>query len=214
MRLPERCPCGALFDIQHALSCKKGGFVTQRHNTLRDVTARLMAEVCSDVKVEPPLNHLTGEKLQEKSANTSDEARLDVSARGFWVTGQRAFFDIRVFNPIARRYNDLSIKRSHETNEREKKRQYNERVQRVEHGSFSPLVFNAFGGMARECSMTFKRLIDRQAEAEHQHGIRLGQKENKLFPHEILGYLHSRHKTSLVPRELSCVLTQQGHRNL
>ena len=164
LRLPERCPCGALFDIQHALSCKKGGFVTQRHNTLRDVTARLMAEVCSDVKVEPPLNHLTGEKLQEKSANTSDEARLDVSARGFWVTGQRAFFDIRVFNPIARRYNDLSIKRSHETNEREKKRQYNERVQRVEHGSFSPLVFNAFGGMARECSMTFKRLIDLLAD--------------------------------------------------
>ena len=34
----------------------------------------------------------------------SDEARVDVAARSLWVAGQMAFFDVRVFNPIAKRY--------------------------------------------------------------------------------------------------------------
>ena len=33
------------------------------------------------------------------SANSSDEARLDISAHGFWKRRQRAFFDVRFFNP-------------------------------------------------------------------------------------------------------------------
>ena len=38
-RLPETCSCGARYDLQHALSCKKGGFVALRHNTVRNITA-------------------------------------------------------------------------------------------------------------------------------------------------------------------------------
>ena len=38
---------------------------------------------------------LPGEVLIS-SANSSDKARLDVSARGFWQRGQRTFFDVRV----------------------------------------------------------------------------------------------------------------------
>ena len=33
-KLPTTCPCGNKFDIQHSMSCKKGGFVTIRHNEL------------------------------------------------------------------------------------------------------------------------------------------------------------------------------------
>ena len=34
------------------------------------------------------------------SANTNDHARLDIAANGFWGGRfERAFFDIRVFNP-------------------------------------------------------------------------------------------------------------------
>ena len=62
----------------------------------------------------------------------------------------------------------MEIKKMYETNEREKKRHYNERVQLVEHGSFSPLVFNALGGMARECSAVYKRLIEMIAEKRKQ----------------------------------------------
>ena len=167
-RLPERCACGAAFDLQHALSCKKGGFVTQRHNSIRDTTARLLTEVCKDVRVEPLLHPLTGETLQERTANTSEEARLDISARGFWTSGQKAFFDVRVFNPTASRYGQMSTAKMYEVNEKEKKRSYNERIQSVDQGTFTPLVFNAMGGMSRECALFYKRLGELIADKRKQ----------------------------------------------
>ena len=63
--LPSRCACGMTFDVQHSMSCKKGGFVTHRHNELRDITAKLLSEVCKDVEVEPLLTTLTGEAFQQ-----------------------------------------------------------------------------------------------------------------------------------------------------
>ena len=65
-RLPSKCACGGNFDVCHALSCKKGGFVTQRHNEIRDITADLLAEVCPDVSIEPHLEALSGESLSFK----------------------------------------------------------------------------------------------------------------------------------------------------
>ena len=64
--------------------------------------ASLLSEVCSDVGVEPALQPLDGEPLQFATANSEDGARLDVAARDFWGRNrQRAFFDVRVFNPFA-----------------------------------------------------------------------------------------------------------------
>ena len=31
-RTPTECACGSKFNVQHALSCKKDGFTTLRHN--------------------------------------------------------------------------------------------------------------------------------------------------------------------------------------
>ena len=164
-RLPSKCACGSNFDLEHALSCKKGGFVIQRHNELRDLTADLLSEVCKDVCVEPQLQELTGESLTNgRSANRSNEARLDISARGVWCRNQRAFFDVRVFNPNAPRYVHQSLPKTYVTHEREKKRKYNERVLEVENGSFTPLVFTVFGGMGQECQMFFKRLCQLLSE--------------------------------------------------
>ena len=157
-RLPSKCACGAVFDVTHALSCKKGGFVTQRHNELRDMTADLLAEVCPDVSIEPHLEELTGETLGERTANASEGARLDVSARGVWSRNQRAFFDVRVFNPHARRFQNQTLAQAYLSNENEKKRAYNERVLQIENGTFTPLVFNVCGGMGRECITFYKRL--------------------------------------------------------
>lgn len=75
-RLPFECACGSKFDLAHALSCKKGGFVTQRHNEVRDITAQLLKEVCKDVQIEPMLAPLQNERFDQKSAITSNEARL------------------------------------------------------------------------------------------------------------------------------------------
>ena len=44
---------------------------------------------------------LTGEECP-KSSNISNHARADMSARGFWINGQTAFCDARVFNPLTR----------------------------------------------------------------------------------------------------------------
>ena len=62
-RLPSSCVCGSAFDIEHALTCKRGGFVGIRHNEVRDFTAEILDEVCDDVAVEPLLTPLSGEKF-------------------------------------------------------------------------------------------------------------------------------------------------------
>ena len=101
-RVTTHCACGSSNDLQHSLSCHKGGFIIDRHNELRDITADIVSERCNNVTIEPTLAPLTGETFQLASSNTSDEARSDISARGFWIRGQTAFADIRVFNPLAK----------------------------------------------------------------------------------------------------------------
>ena len=157
------CACGNKFDLSHALSCKKGGFISLRHNEVRDITSSLLKEVCRDVRVEPSLLELNGEELN-RQANRTREARLDVSASGFWIPGQRVFLDVRVFDLSAQRYRGLELAKCFKRNEDEKKKKYNERVLQVENGSFTPLVFSANGGMARECQLFYKRLSEMIAE--------------------------------------------------
>ena len=60
-----------------------GGFPIIRHNEVRDLTAKLMSEVCHDVCIEPTLQPITGEALSGASAITEDGTRLDVAANGF-----------------------------------------------------------------------------------------------------------------------------------
>ena len=146
------------------MNCKKGGFVTIRHNDLRDLTAKILSEVCYDTEIEPRLAPLSGEDLSNRTANRSNEARLDVRARGFWERGQQAFFDLRVFDPNACRYLNKSLQHFHAINENEKKRAYNERVLQVDHGTFTPLVFSIYGSMGRECHKFYSRLSDLLSE--------------------------------------------------
>ena len=88
--------------------------------------------------IEPTLQQLTGESLHERTANITDEARLDIATRGFWISGQRAFFDIRVFNPMAQWYGSQELNKAYKINEREKKRQKNKQILEVKHSSFTP----------------------------------------------------------------------------
>ena len=91
---------------------------------------------------------------------TGDEARLDIRARIFWMRGQEAFLDIRVFNPNANRYLNATLPRCHEINEREKKQNYNNRILQIEHGTFTPLVFSIYGSMGRECTKFYSKLAE------------------------------------------------------
>ena len=43
------CVCGQGFSIDHALICPTGGYPMLRHNELRNFTAEILSEVCTDV---------------------------------------------------------------------------------------------------------------------------------------------------------------------
>ena len=77
---PSHCQCGQKNDIDHTLCCKKGGYVSMRHNQIRDMEAELMREVCKDVKVEPELLPLETDRIRD--GNLANKARLDVSGNG------------------------------------------------------------------------------------------------------------------------------------
>ena len=160
-----QCTCGKQFSVEHALSCPHGGFPSICHNELRDITAELMTEVCHNVGTEPTLQPITDEHLVHCTANREDGARLDVAVDSFWGNDrQRAFFDIRVFNPHARSYQNTSLAKCYRKNEQEKKRAYDQQVREIEHGSFSPLVFSTTGGMGTTATVVYKRLAAMIAE--------------------------------------------------
>ena len=71
--------------------CKRGGFVTQRHNELRDLEAELLNMVCTDVGIEPVLQDISGEQ-PGRGSNRAPDARLVIHARGFWENQRSAFF--------------------------------------------------------------------------------------------------------------------------
>ena len=156
---PSHCSCSQPFSVEHALTCKTGGFPAVRHNEVRDITASLLSEVCHGVTTEPHLQSLSGETMSHRSAITDDGARLDIAMYGFWGGRfEKAFLDVRVFNPSAqsnRRGPLASVYRRHE---QEKKRQYEQRIQEVEHATFTPLVMSSTGGMGRAATTFYKKL--------------------------------------------------------
>ena len=164
--LPSNCACDAKFTLEHALSCHLGGYIIQRHNNLRDLAAILMKEVSYDVRVEPALLEVRANEIEDlsKSAIKGNEARADVRANGFWLRYQRAFFDIKVCNLLAPSYRTKSMVNTLSAMEKERKRKYNTRIQQIDRGTFTPLVFGATGGVAREASIFLNRLAEKLAE--------------------------------------------------
>ena len=155
------CACGEMNSVDHALTCKKGGYVALRHNWLRDAIAKLLSSAkCKDVKIEPQLLPTNGKSLSSGSI-TADQARLDISARSVWNVCERAFFDVRVFNPLAPSNSNKQPSQMYTAHEAQKKRAYNDRVIQIEKGSFTPLVFSTSGGMGREAQGLMKKIAER-----------------------------------------------------
>ena len=74
--VPQHCSCGKQFSVDHAMTCYLGGFLTIRHNNIRDITASLLTEVCQNVATEPILyiHPLNGETFSYLTAKTDAEA--------------------------------------------------------------------------------------------------------------------------------------------
>ena len=105
------------------------------------------------------------EKFNFATTNVTDGARADVSAQGFWGDRyQRAFFDVKVFNPNSSSYRNLQLTTAYRNQEREKQRKYEQRIREVEMGSFTPLVFSTSGGMSKTTTTAYKRLASLLAD--------------------------------------------------
>ena len=159
---PKHCRCGQANTANHCLTCKLGGFVALRHDSLKHTTARLLDQVCTDVEIEPALLNITNEQLPRGTIST-DGARLDISVRGFWTPLDRAFTDVRVLHPQAPSNSNKSLQQMYMAHEREKKYKYNARVLQVEKASFTPLVFSTTGGMGGEADKFFKHLAEKMS---------------------------------------------------
>ena len=170
LHLPTECVCGTSLTVDHAFTCPHGGYPTLRHNEIRDITAQLMSEVCPNVATEPTLQPVSNERFFHRSANIECGARLDVRAQGFWgIHHQQAYFDVRVFNPLAATNRQTHLSACFRSHDREKRRMYEQRVREVERGSFTPLVFSALGGMSGPTEITYKRLASLLAIKKDQH---------------------------------------------
>ena len=168
---PQFCGCGARNNINHTLICAKGGFVSMRHNALRDLNAELQSEVCKDVTIEPSLIPLDNEEISGTSAN---RAAPDVSSRGLWSTFERTFFDVRVLHPNAPSYQTTPLTTLYKRHEDEKMKKYNSRIITVEKGTFTPLVYSTFGGCGPQAKRYHKRLaelISRKRNEDYHHVI-------------------------------------------
>ena len=80
----------------------------------------------------------------------------------------RCICDVRVFNPLASSNRNTTIPALFKANECAKRRSYEQRVLEVEHGSFTPLVFAATGGMGPAATTFYKRLAGMIAKKHNQ----------------------------------------------
>ena len=115
-----------------------------RHNSIRDLFAELLSEVCKDVITEPPLLPLTGETLPAGS-NLNDGARLDISCRNLWSPLAKALIDVRIFNPQAESNWNKSVQQMYNSHEEKKKKEYGPRVLQVEKATMTAAVMSTSG---------------------------------------------------------------------
>ena len=197
-RIPQSCVCGKAFTMDHAMTCARGGYIIRRHNRIRDLLAKVMDEVLLGVRIEPPLQPLTGEQLTGGSSK-EDGAHPDIVARDFWQMHELAFFDVKVFNPLARTYMNQSLEAAFKTNETNKKNLYNNRIIQVEKGSFTPVVLSSLGGFGVESGRFLAKLIEL-----------VSQKKN-LEQSVVANYIRTKISFELVRSQIACI---RGARSL
>ena len=63
IKTTHRSVCGESFNMDHAMICRRDGFIIQQHNELRDLEEELLNIVCNDVQIEQVLQEVSGEAL-------------------------------------------------------------------------------------------------------------------------------------------------------
>ena len=77
-------------------------------------------------------------------------------------------FDVRIFHPYAKTYENQKISDVYSRHEKEKQRNYLHRVLQTEKASFTPLVYSTNGGMANEARKFHKKVAHKIADKTHE----------------------------------------------
>ena len=118
--LLSNCPCGQKFNVTHALNCKKGGFVTMRHNNIRDFEANLIRIMQNDVEVESQLQQVENEHF---NGLKEDYARPDIRAKGVLRNAQNAY-DVRATNINSDSQKNMPVEKILSKHKQDMKRNY------------------------------------------------------------------------------------------
>ena len=167
--LPDQCDgCHERFTVDHAMSCRRGGLIIQRHDDIKMEFQQLCAYAFkpSVVSNEPIIPQARTQQMVNGQLRMVDppEKRGDIAVHGFWTHGTTAIFDIRVTDTDARSHRDREPIKVLAAQEREKKNKYKEAcLQARKH--FTPLVFSIDGMFSKEtkaaCKNVAYRLTDK-----------------------------------------------------
>ena len=164
--LPHRCDgCSDRFTVEHAMSCKKGGLILQRHNDLAAEWGHLCGQALtpSCVSDEPLIQQSRDVRVAgSERTEPTPELRGDIAVHGFWRRGTTAIFDIRVTDTDAPSNRNLDFDKVLQKQEKEKKDKYGAAcLERRRH--FTPLVFSVDGLQGTEARAASQRLASQLA---------------------------------------------------
>ena len=94
-----KCACGDTNTTIHANNCKVGGYVTRRHDVMRNFLQQKAAIVYNDTQIEPHLQETETQVLQQR-VNLQDKSRTDIRINGFNREFQNSFLDVKVIIEI------------------------------------------------------------------------------------------------------------------
>ena len=140
-----------------------------------------MKEIHNGGEVEPKFQTLTEESLRHSTANTDPDARADIRVRGAcgkWalIRNLKLTFLQRMSSFAGKGLLKklLESRTCSNTTQVLQYAGYNHRLIpflvliKVEHGSFTPLVFSTCGGMGQEASVVIKKLADALATKRNE----------------------------------------------
>jgi hypothetical protein len=157
--LPSHCPsCGADFDLDHALRCKKGGWVSRRHlEVIRAWKFFLQKGGYHSIREEPFLRPLPAGAVARAGTTRDLDARADLVARG--EGGRDWYFDIAVIDSFAALPLGKSSLKALTDYETKKNKKYFDRIAPL--GGFTPLVCTIYGTLGPAASVFAHRVAHR-----------------------------------------------------
>ena len=158
--LPNKCDAkgckNSEFSVDHALKCRQGGLIHQRHNgvvrTFKSLCSKALPD--SNISLEP---HIPPDLSIPPDSEAATQLRGDLSVLSFQKEGQLTIFDVRVTNTD----NDAQISKPYEdvlkAHEEEKIKKYKPRCDYNRY-QFIPLVFSADGAPGPKAEAAMKHL--------------------------------------------------------